>query len=214
MLEHYNPMLSAIRALDPTAHIGGGAVRDTLLERPIKDIDVFLHDGHSDEAARLLRSQFGFVKVGEWKQYLGFSDPAIARLAKFEKADETTPISLIGLSAEVEGIEDNLSRFDFGICMAAWTGEKIITMPKYRRDLEAKSFTLWRADNYHQFAYSMSRFDKITRDRYAGWQLVVLEEFKNLAAEYDLRKTHYYDDDYGAWRPRDLGPQILTPKAR
>jgi len=154
------------------------------------------------------------VKVGEWTQYEHHSDPAVVRVAKFEKADETVPLCLIGLSPEVVGIEDNLSRFDFGICMAAWTGEMVITMPEYRRDIEAKTFTLCRADNKAQFAYSMSRFDKMTADRYAGWKLVVSKPFTVLAAEYELRKTHYYDDDYRAWRPRDLGPQLLTPKAR
>ena len=42
MLERYNDMLSAIQQLCSTAHIAGGAVRDSLLERPIKDIDLFL----------------------------------------------------------------------------------------------------------------------------------------------------------------------------
>jgi hypothetical protein len=214
MLENYNSILKTIRKLDPTAHIAGGAVRDTLLERPIKDIDVFLHYAYIDEAARQLRSEFGYVKVGEWTQYLGFSDPIISGLAKFEKADEATPISLIGLNAEGADVELNLYRFDFGICMAAWDGEKVITLPEYRRDLEAKSFTLCRADNYWQFVYSMSRFNKMTADRYAGWKLVVPAKFKLLAAEYDLKKTHYYDDDFGEWRPHDLGRQKLNPKAR
>ena len=97
MLEHYNPILNTMRDLCPTAHIGGGAVRDSLLERPIRDIDLFLDDDATDEAAKLMRSQFGFVKVGEWKAYEMFSDPAVARLAKFEKADETIPVCLIGL---------------------------------------------------------------------------------------------------------------------
>jgi hypothetical protein len=214
MLEAYNPILNAIQEINPTAHIAGGAVRDTLLERPIKDIDVFMPDTATDAAAKLLRHEFGYVKVGEWAQYLGFSDPAIARLAKFEKADETMPISLIGLSAKVKGIEDNLSRFDFGICMAAWDGEKVIALPEYYRDIEAKSFTLCRADNYHQFAHSMSRFHKITADRYAGWKLTVLEKFKKLAGEYELRRTHYRDYDSGEWVPRNLSSQQLKPKSR
>jgi tRNA nucleotidyltransferase/poly(A) polymerase len=81
MLERYNPMLTAIRTLCPTAHIAGGAVRDTLLEKPIKDIDLFLGCGPGQstllDAAKLLRSDFGFVKVGEWVQYEMFSDPAV-----------------------------------------------------------------------------------------------------------------------------------------
>jgi tRNA nucleotidyltransferase/poly(A) polymerase len=61
MLDHYNPILTAIRTIDPTAHIAGGAVRDTLLERPIKDIDLSEHA--TDKAARLLRSKFSYAPL-------------------------------------------------------------------------------------------------------------------------------------------------------
>ena len=76
-----------------------------------------------------MRSQFGFVKVGEWKNYEMFSDPAVSRVAKFEKADETIPICLIGLDyaewREERTMQENLARFDFGICMAGWDGESL-----------------------------------------------------------------------------------------
>ena len=131
MLEKYNPILNAIKALDPAAHIAGGAVRDTLLERPIKDIDLFLDVESTDEAARVMRSEFGFVKVGEWKNYEMFSDPAVKRVAKFEKADETIPVCLIGLHYPSDtyydeprsslGMQFNLSRFDFG-SLHGWVG--------------------------------------------------------------------------------------------
>src|SRR5215207_11707674 len=103
MLERYNSMLSAVQALDARAHIGGGAVRDTLLERPIRDVDLFLAEAATDAAASLLRSEFGFVKVGEWKSYEMFSDPAVGRVAKFEKADEAIPVCLIGLIRDMTG---------------------------------------------------------------------------------------------------------------
>ena len=57
--------------------------------------------------------------------------------------------------------------------MAAWDGEEVYTAPEYKTDIERKAFTLCRADNQAQFNYSMSRFDKMTADRYAGWRLVV-----------------------------------------
>jgi hypothetical protein len=215
MLERYNPMLHAIKEFCPTAHIGGGAARDTLLERPIKDIDLFVSNDAADAAAKRLRSQFGFVKVGEWMQYEGFSDPAVIRVAKFEKADEDIPVCLIGLN-RARGMEENLSRFDFGVCMAAWDGNKVYVAPEYIADIEAKAFTMHRADNQAQFDYSMSRFNKMTADRYAGWQLAVPAEFKEFAREHAFRETHYHDYDSGVWmrRCRDLSPQQLKPKAR
>jgi hypothetical protein len=39
-------------------------------------------------------------------------------------------------------MEDNLARFDFGICMAGWDGDKVYAAPKYKVDVENKTFTL------------------------------------------------------------------------
>jgi hypothetical protein len=88
MLEKYGAILQTIQGLCPTAHIAGGAVRDTVLDRPIKDIDLFLDDSETESAAQLLRARFGYVKVGEWVQYMGFSDPMITHLAIEDLARE------------------------------------------------------------------------------------------------------------------------------
>src|SRR6516165_1044292 len=93
----YATILATLQQIAPEAHIAGGAVRDTILQKQIHDIDVFMKDEHVEEAAALLRSSCSYVKVGEWKEYLGFSDPAMTRVAKFEKTDETVPICIIGL---------------------------------------------------------------------------------------------------------------------
>jgi hypothetical protein len=135
-------------------------------------------------------------------------------VARFEKADETIPICLIGLK-QARDMEDNLERFDFGVCMAAWNGEVVYTAPEYKRDVERKTFTLCRADNQPQFNYSVSRFDKMTADRYAGWKLVVPPGFEELANMYALRKAAYFDSEAEGWVFREVdGPQLLTPKAR
>ncbi len=107
--------------------------------------DLFLDAFCADEAAALLRLKFGFVKVGEWKSYEMFSDPAVVRVAKFEKADESIPVCLIGLhrpsdayydEANVYGMHYNLRRFDFGICMAGWNGDEVYTAAEYKTDVE------------------------------------------------------------------------------
>jgi len=214
MLERYNLILNTIKGICPTAHIAGGAVRDSLLERPIRDIDLFLDDACTDDAAKLLRSQFGFVKVGEWARYEEFSDPAVVRLAKFEKADEVTPVCLIGLVEEARGMRENVARFDFGACMAAWDGDEVYSAPEYTIDINEKTFTLCRADNQPQFDYSMSRFRKLTADRYAGWSLVVSAEFEELAREHTFRKVWYRDFDNDDFKYRQVGAQVLKPKAR
>jgi Poly A polymerase head domain len=212
-VQYYDGILEALqRAIPGSVHIAGGAVRDTILERPIKDIDIFLADAGGDAAAALLRSKFGYVKVGEWKQYLDFSDPMVTRVAKFEKADETIPICLIGLKEDLTPA-DNIVRFDFGVCMAAWAGGDgpMFTADDFERDSESKTFTLCRADNYAQFAYSMVRYEKLTADRYSGWELSVPRQFEELTKEHALRKHWYRDGDHFGLRNF---PQVLRPKER
>ena len=111
----YANVLATLQRIAPEAHIAGGAVRDTILEKQMHDIDVFMKDEHVEEAAALLRSACSYVKVGAWKQYLGFFDPAMTCVAKFEKADETIPVCIIGLVSGFATPEANISRFDFGI---------------------------------------------------------------------------------------------------
>jgi hypothetical protein len=135
-------------------------------------------------------------------------------VARFEKADEVIPVCLIGLKSPLN-MQDNTCRFDFGACMAAWDGSKVFTAPEYKTDVEAKTFTLCRADNQAQFTYSMSRFRKLTTERYAGWELAVLPRFEELAREHSFRADWYHDRQL-----REIcgiyydGPQTLRPKAR
>jgi hypothetical protein len=210
-VDHYRSILEALhQALPCKPHIAGGAVRDTILERPIRDVDIFLHAAAADTAAKLLRSDFGYVKVGEWVRYEMFSDPMVARVAKFEKADETIPVCLIGLKEDLDP-EENVSRFDFGACMAFWTGEKVKTTDAFKRDIEQQNFTLCRADNYAQFAYSMVRYKKLTEERYAGWSLLVPDQFEKLVKEHTFRRHWYKTGDHFGFVEH---PQVLRPKER
>ena len=87
---------------------------------------------------------------------------------------------------------------------------------KRRSDEKAHTFTLCRADNYWQFAYSFSRFEKITAGRYAEWRLVVPPEFEMLAKEHDHRRHWYQDYVTGEWcsKGSDMGKNLLKPKER
>ena len=68
----YATVLATLQQVAPEAHIAGGSVRDTILQKKIADIDVFMEDEHVEAAAALLRSSCAYVKTGEWKQYLEF----------------------------------------------------------------------------------------------------------------------------------------------
>jgi hypothetical protein len=205
----YTTILASLQQIAPEAHIAGGAVRDTILEKPIHDIDVFMADEHVEAAAACLRMTHSYVKVGEWTRYEGFSDPAMSRVAKFEKADETIPICVIGLRPDYAEPRENIARFDFGVCMTAFDGETTIRTDEFERDVAGQTFTLTRADNKEQFAYSMSRFDKITAGRYLGWTLAIPEEFKEFAKERAFREYFYWENIKGL-----DGEFVLKPKER
>jgi poly(A) polymerase-like protein len=205
----YTHVLTTLQQIAPEAHIAGGAVRDTILEKAIADIDVFMDDQHVDAAAALLRSACSYVKVGEWKQYLEFSDPAMTRVAKFEKADETVPVCIIGLQSRFARPAHNVARFDFGVCMAAFDGKDTLRTAEFDQDVQDQMFTMHRADNLAQFTYSMSRFKKITAGRYTGWTLTIPDELKEFAKEYTLRQHWYRDFTKGF-----AGHMVLRPKER
>jgi hypothetical protein len=209
-MNDYTAILATLQRFAGEAHIAGGAVRDTLLEKPIHDIDVFMSDEHVDQAATVLRSEHGYVKVGEWKQYLEFSDPAMTRLAKFEKADETIPVCIIGLKPRFANPRDNIARFDFGICMAAFDGKQTIRAAEFDKDEKDHTFTLCRADNYAQYAYSLSRFGKITAARYKDWSIAIPDELEELVKEHTFRSHWYRDFESKGFG----GVSVLKPKER
>jgi hypothetical protein len=102
--------------------------------------------------------------------------------------------------------------------MAAWDGNEVYTTPEYRRDLEAKTFTLCRADDQPQFNYSIARFLKMSADRYAGWRLIVPSTFEHLARENGTsrklwHRSFWADEEFLEFLGHS-GPNELNPKAR
>ena len=178
-------VILAIREIDRTAHIGGGAIRDALLGRPLKDIDVFIDDAVFDAVAAMLRSEFHYVRVSGWAARPEWTAAAngVRRLDDFEKHDETIRVSLIGMNPPRD-MKTNLDRFDFGVCQAGWDGDRVYTTPAFGRDVAHRTFTLLRAPDLKSFTGSMRRFERIVAGRYEGWQLVIPLKFAALEREF------------------------------
>jgi hypothetical protein len=69
---------------------------------------------------------------------------------------------------------------------------------------------LCRADNSEQFAYSLSRFEKIVASRYKGWSLAIPEEFVEYVKEHAFHRHWYRDYVKGFYG----GESLLKPKGR
>jgi hypothetical protein len=191
MITVYNfsrTLIALQTAVASEARIVGGAVRDTVLKRSIHDIDIFLNAMHLDDATRLLQDHgYACTDNDDRYRYVGALNPAVVDVRHFGKAYERVPISLIGMQPALAA-HDHVSQLDFGLNMVFFDGWQIHTSPAFDRDREAKAFTLYRADNYRQFVYSMRRYRRFTAERYRGWSLVVPMAFEALAKEYTLRR--------------------------
>ena len=199
----YAEVLATLQQVAPEAHIAGGAVRDTLLNRPIADVDVFMGDGHVEEAAALLRSARGYVKVGE---NLELFAPTMVRAIELERADEVISINIVGLVPGIATPEDNIAHFDFGACRVAFDGKRTVRTAQFNWDAANRTFTLHRADSLEQFDCSMARFKKIIAGRYEGWALEIPKRFEGLAKQYAFHQ-HWQQVNKGLFEPPVLSPR-------
>lgn len=175
-------ILTALQAIAPEAHVAGGAVRDWLLERPVKDIDVFVSsDSPEAKVAKAVRKFRPVVERVVDGAYFASDRSVCGSVEYADREHELPPINIIRLTGR-HTIESNIARFDLGLCRAAFDGKEIITHADFRRDVRFKRFTVRKCENADQFALSLARFNRLEA-KYPGWLFNVPEEF----AHFDTR---------------------------
>jgi hypothetical protein len=213
-LKHWSDLLSRIQTIAPDAHIAGGAIRDVLRDngtgemiRTINDIDIFFgrksttsceeskaEYDRAESILNLVNDEFDYKSGGIWcGRYEDFSDAIIwgSRRSKRDFSRPTvehyqyTPLNFVWLNKALTP-EENMARFDFGLCRVAFDGKRIITTPEYERDVRNHCLTMLRADDYHQFCYSMMRYTRLVKKRYLGRHL----EFAPHLKDYYPRWLH------------------------
>jgi hypothetical protein len=170
---------------DPSAHIAGGYLRDCLLGRAPKDVDIFVHYGALKAINRDFVNQgFDITRVISPDRFR--SNPEVCYTADL-KSPEGTIINLTGISRPMTMME-NLERFDFGVCRVGFDGSKLVRHPNFDRDTKAEEFVLRRCDNKEQFFRSLSRAGRLSV-KYPGWELVIPPKFlKVIATELGAAK--------------------------
>jgi hypothetical protein len=173
-------LLKIPQAHDPNAHIAGGYLRDCLLGRTPKDVDIFVHHGAFKAINRdFINNGFDITRVIHPDRFR--SNPEICAATDYKSADGTL-INLTGLSRPMT-VTDNLERFDFGICRVGFDGSKLVQHADFDRDTKAEEFVLRRCDNREQFFRSLSRAVRLSV-KYPEWRLVIPPKFlKVIAAE-------------------------------
>jgi hypothetical protein len=164
------------------AFIAGGALRDLMHDRPIKDVDIFLNPrGLNDElyAVQEAVPDHSVRPLDHWNtDYNILSDHPVKLvfdLAKKSYTELEPPFQVI-IHQQPASIADVLDRFDFGICqIAVGVDTEVITTSAYRQDARDQTFTMrpCRDDATKRYA-SYIRWLRLAgtgNAKYAGWEL-------------------------------------------
>lgn len=183
-LDDWSSLLQRIKTVEPKAHIAGGAVRDLLNGRTIKDIDIFVPaETDMSGIARTIESTHPFLTRITGGGYIPGADPVVTETYEYRGVGQT-PLNFVLLLGGFD-IEMNMRRFDFGLCQAAFDGQHIIKSGDYLWDVLNCTFTLTRCDNYEQFSRSLQRYER-WQSRYSGWPMVVPEQFQQFDTRVQL----------------------------
>jgi hypothetical protein len=180
--DHAEVILGQIRMVLATfarerirAVAGGGVLRDLYLDRPYKDIDLFVNAADaSDEKVFGMLAELGFhahlVVSNEATEYLEFTD--VASVIEATHPAVSVPIQVIRISANNLSGERMIERLDLGPCQIGmdylgnfWHTEQ------FWKDVSERTFTITRSEN-RDVVRSTKRFERLVQ-KYVGWTLVV-----------------------------------------
>ncbi len=190
--------LRAIQQHFPEAVIAGGALRDWMLDKPVRDLDIFVKQRGTETMPMLYAAlgrqvfQLNTEEIAAYEDH--FSDifavynagpcglkPAtlddlddLDAIAGFDLLSDTeVPVQVIALNMDVTP-QTIVNRFDFGICKIASSGEGVYYHGDFQHDAINQCFTLrlFAADRREA---SLRRYARL-QEKYSGWPLVIPAE--------------------------------------
>lgn len=170
-LSKWGELLGLIQTYDPVAHIAGGALRDLRCHRPIKDVDVFADARHVKGIQSILRAQGYSVISQEGEEYFTHA-PNTACVDIWTKGDGI-PVNVI-FQKDLFKLDDQLKRFDFGICQIGFDGRAVSSTMFFLQDMYDAQFVLRGCENHGSFQNSMLRYERL-KEKYEEWPLVIPE---------------------------------------
>lgn len=157
-------LILTIREQDPKAIIAGGAVRDLILGRKPKDLDIFVSvRAHTLAVMRPSGYSWGF---NAYHDALNSSAFRIRNIYQSKWRGIIQPLQSIELEEMADDPLTLIENFDFGICMAAYDGKEIIRSRHFDHDVEHKVFTLRHC---RSLVKSKQRWKRITKRYRSGW---------------------------------------------
>ena len=156
------------------AVIVGGAVRDALIDRPSKDIDVFVPA--PDFEHLIFRLNMGLPKDRftlarswdpEYAHWFKGSDPTLLGVTTWRVEGIEADVQIMGVACP-QMLSSNFptwvcERADFGLCRVGYTIGQIVYGNGFCDDYRNKRMTLLRADSEDQHAASMRRLRRLAK---------------------------------------------------
>jgi hypothetical protein len=148
--------------------IAGGALRDHLNGKFIKDIDVFIRtDRPSSEVLADLQTVF---MEAEMEFDLSYADnPDVAAVIDLRYSVSGIPIQVI-LLKRGDTREDILQRIDLGICQVGYDEDGLFCTKAFTDDFLHKTMTIVRCDSAGEYRRSIRRFERLS-EKYINWTL-------------------------------------------
>ena len=145
-----------------SAILAGGCLRDLILERPVKDLDIIVGVGRD-----IVLSDC--IDIAEPRSASAGS--TLVSQAIFTGRE--LPINIIYINPQVPPIE-RADNNDFGFCRIAFDGQELRLHDDFIHDMEHEQITLRRCWSWNDLNSSMRRYNRLKR-KY-NWPLVILPE--------------------------------------
>lgn len=182
----------------PSATIAGGAVRDLVHGREIKDIDVFVEGSPNDSITlNKMRNKQHWIHQMEpfWKTVLydtdwlsaikskkyGKKDPLIDTVVNlynptYSYSGKTPSIDIVFL---LTNVDDYIKRgFDFNLCKATFDGTKFSYTTSFMSDSKNKTITLCGPNNRHSILYSLREHLPRLKSKYPTFTSLIPDEYR------------------------------------
>lgn len=167
----FNPIMPAswlnflerVCAIDATALIMGGCIRDNYTGRPARDIDIFV----SEEVYRQVL--FAFEPDVTSSTNGGRSTGPDIVESWTHHVDGLPPINFVVCHTGILPLE-RMKTFDFGACQVATSLTHYYYTDQFVADTRSHHFTLLRCRNERELKASLKRYRK-WRARFEGWGL-------------------------------------------
>jgi hypothetical protein len=166
--------LEIIKGHSLSSVIAGGYMRDTLLNVPFNDIDVFIHKRYCKELTKFLVAAGFDIRADVERNY----DDVMFESCRVEG----TRLNVIFIEGEITPTQFVERHFDIGICQAVYnlTTEHLHTTPRFDYDFEHNKVTIIHQNISKRAGNSQSKSEgrahricsKLNRYTRKKWQVI------------------------------------------